>query len=418
MRIALIFIGLEVVIQTLLRTCLHWDEAEEYLTQYERLHAKASPERALVLRLPAAGLGNRLTASVSALVLGMLMKRPVFIDGGSYRFARLFSPRRLNWDADAVLLGPPAQEWGDAEVAGLLCRADLGESVAGPIRLTTGQYFLPHLQANPARAALFAAGGPLGGESLFGMLLRRYFTLVPVLAARAVAVTQEARAAGRRIVGLHLRDTYHTRRHKRRQLECAAHLASQFSPLALVFVSSDSAAWREAGRTWLGGPGAVLAGPGIGSAEDPQLHGDAKGLEAAAVELWVLGSCDDLVLAAGSTFSYVAQALQGRPGATVTRQGKCVRTLSPAPVSGRFPELARQRCWRASMWDVAHDQLCADRQCPIACAGKYEQDRGENAAWVAAAGRRQIARLSATQREERQERLMRNRNAFEAGFGK
>ncbi len=379
---------------------------ESYLRLYEQLHSEASPERALILRLPDAGVGNRLTASVSALVLGMLMRRPVFIDGGAYRFAKLFSPLRLAWDFDAALIGPAAVEWTDDDVASLLCRSDLAAVSTGPVALTTGQYFLPHLQANPAYAHIFARGGPLASADLFGDLLKRYFAPVPHLQLRIDAVLAGARS--RRVIGVHLRDLYHTIPNKKRQLECAAYLAPQSTEESVFYVSSDTAEWRRGAVAWFGGAEKVLSNGATRDEdleEDPQYSGHTEALESAVVDLWVLGNCADLVLSAGSTFSYTAQSLQGHPGVIVTRDGKCVRSLSHAPQSGRFPDLAKQPCWKDQMWDVGHDMLCSDLQNPIACGGKSERANGESTEWVTAMVQQQIAELNATMREEREAML-------------
>src|SRR5690348_5144186 len=67
----------------------------------------------------------------------------------------------------------------------------------------------------------------------------------------------------------------------------------------------------------------IVTNPALHNAreDDPQYSRDVEGLEQSVVDLWVLGHCDDLVMSAGSTFSYVAQALQDRPAVTVTREG-------------------------------------------------------------------------------------------------
>jgi hypothetical protein len=136
---------------------------------------------------------------------------------------------------------------------------------------------------------------------------------------------------------------------------------------------------------------------------DPQYKGLLSGLEGAVVDLYVLGAAADLVMSAGSTFSYVAQSLQGKPGVTVTRQGKCVRALGHSPMSGSFPDAADEACWSAkSMWGVAQDQLCADRLCPISCGGRFERAQGETTAWQQKVLRKQLDALSVAERQKRE----------------
>ena len=224
---------------------------EQYLTLYEQLYQTDihQQELRLVIRLPAAGIGNRLTASVSALVLGLILKRPVFIDGGDYRFAKLIAPRRIDWDADALPNLPSLAVWPDSKVAQFLCMDLQADVPVGPILLETGQYFLPHLQANPLYAHLFSrnANGPLAMPDLFGFLLKRYFAPVPHLESQISAIESNMAPYPTRI-GIHLRNVYHTTENKRRQFGCIEFLAEQSVGPVAVFVASDTLKWRKAAQ--------------------------------------------------------------------------------------------------------------------------------------------------------------------------
>lgn len=392
-----------------------------YLESFEQLYQDpAMDELRVILKLPEAGLGNRLTASVAALVLGMLLKRPVYIDGGSYRLGKLLLPLKIPWDADSLdMPRHPTIRWTDADVDKFLCMDFEKDVPVGSIELETGQYFLPHLKANPLYSAIFSirARGPLGYSNLFGRLLKRYFAPVTHLQDQIDRNIAAMRTfAPSLVLGFHLRDIYHTSRNKQIQLECLIHLIESTSQNTAVFLASDSASWLKAIRTKLSEMAAQglqvfsntdLQQKDIG--EDPQYSGKTAGLEGALVDLFVLGACDDLILSAGSTFSYVAQSLQGHPGVTVTRQGKCVRSLSSDPQSGRFPDLATQSCWNAqTMWGVSNDQLCADPLCPISCGGRYERAQGETTSWLKSTLQQQLAKLSPSERRQRESTAMRD----------
>lgn len=399
---------------------------ERYLSVYEELHEEIvrshSWDRVLVIRLPNAGIGNRLTAIASAMVLGMLTRRAVLVDGGLYRMGQVWESLRIQWDYDALSVVdamPPPLNLGDAEIPPLLCQDlhRLWVDHVGPVILSTGQNFLHHLSSNPHHSHLFKGDGPLSSENLMGLILRRYMQPAPHLMKHVTHIKTQMMGGRERVVGIHLRDIYHTTAHKVLQLECAQLLA-RHDKRERYFVASDTQGWTRAATERLG-PGHVLVNPFIDQGrgdmgDDPQYRGHRKGIEGAIVDLWVLGTaCHDLVLTAGSTFSYVAQVLHGAPAVVVSRQGKCVRPLLVDPVSGVFPDLRSQPCWQDSMWDAAKDQLCADPLCPIACGGRHEREQGETTEWLQGVLQEQINARTPQERHLLEEKRVSNERALQ-----
>ena len=392
-----------------------------YFDIYDEIHGNliSSRSRVIVLRLPDAGLGNRLTASVSCIVLGILTKRAVFIDGGSYRFAKVFDPRNIQWDYDSLEQPFKTEEFtikfNEDNLKELLCQTLKDND--GPVLIQTGQYFLPLLEQNPAYEALFRGDGPLSMENLFSFVLKRYFRPARHLRKMIDSALQDMKSLNRKI-GIHFRDIYHTSEHKILQIECARYLAKH-SVKNGFYIASDTLGWREVASQKLANDGKCFFNTLLRkkSEDDPQYRGDLFGIEQAVVDLYVLGAMDDLVVSAGSTFSYIAQALQSRAAVTVTREGKCVRALSASPVSGSFPaDASDQPCWKREMWSCEYDQLCADPLCPISCGGKHERKKGETPQFIAKMKRKKLDSLSQEERNIREERKVKDEEMKKRAF--
>ena len=107
-------------------------------------------------------------------------------------------------------------------------------------------------------------------------------------------------------------------------------------------------------------------------------EGRATNFEGALVDLWVLGSCDELITTPTSSFGYIAAALADVAPVTVTKWGKCLRPITSAPMSHAWPLVQAVSCFDSRMLVPETDMMCQDcvvLSCPcgdLTCASHSE----------------------------------------------
>ena len=325
--------------------------------------------RFLFLRMnAAAGLGNRLVAMVSGLMLAAATERALLIEWEEYSAPRVHRSKEVSTmvpmdvffqlpfscDAAAVLgtvelqrvFGWDYQYWrnmNDEDPADMKVLLSDGIRSAFQERVVTISaisYFGDLLLANPA-----AESGGGGGSVLAGLKVgRRPFMHTARFLLRPSEAVQDAvdsfyleHMAGRNVVAVHLRTIEYMTMHEQRTALRFAHFLAQGSA-ASVFVASDTAAGMQLAEAQLGAAFLRL------QAVEPGRAG-----KQALVEGWanmlLLSRAQAIVGTSRSSYALLAAGLAGtsadsRPFYDVYGS-ECVKVVCTMPVIQRDHPLAK-----------------------------------------------------------------------------
>ena len=302
------------------------------------------------LTRPVPGLGNIMLSFVSAAAAAVVGRRVLQVENWTAAAASLGAPmpelllETSGWAPHVAALqarGESVDTWAahdDSSGFDDLCRADLRREPAARVwRIFSNQYFLPLLLLNAHHARPLAAMGGSGG--LWGPALR--VLLRPqqrLLDAAAAYVTRAGLGrGGARVVGIHARSPLDNAARREATLGCArTRLRAQNA--SVLFLATMARRTRDdfAGGLRRDGVRVEWYGDAVG------VQGETRAqLDAAVLDLWLLGTAEELLVSRGSTFSYVAHGLAGR-AATVYglshnsnaghgRLGECARVPTAEP---------------------------------------------------------------------------------------
>ncbi|KAG0307732.1 hypothetical protein BGZ98_009931 [Dissophora globulifera] len=186
-----------------------FDSFEGYWNEYLEFHSQTvlpeklggipqNDKRFLVFQPSDDGLGNRLQALLSAVVMAMVSRRAIVNDWRAMpqcnaNFTDLFEqPEGLAWDVPTAIPNfkedPPHQIWfpycrncalrspitPESTWSRMLCEADLGFNSSKPIvEIISTQWFLPVIQHNPHWRTELCHMFPDGGKNAFEILAKK-----------------------------------------------------------------------------------------------------------------------------------------------------------------------------------------------------------------------------------------------------
>ncbi|KAF9149724.1 hypothetical protein BG015_008456 [Linnemannia schmuckeri] len=217
----------------------YWEEYLEFHREMVLPEAQGgvpeSEKRFLIFQPSDDGLGNRLQALLSSVVMAMVTRRAIVLDWLAMpqcnaNFTDLFQqPEGLAWDLNTTLphhkdlpsykskpeiwypycrncalRSPitPESTWSN-----LLCEADLGLNITTPIvQIFSTQWFLPVIQHNPHWKRELCHMFPGGGKNAFQVLAKKLLTPSKVVQAKIDSVMERI-PKGVTLIGLQVRRT-------------------------------------------------------------------------------------------------------------------------------------------------------------------------------------------------------------------
>jgi hypothetical protein len=322
---------------------------------------------------PAGQLANRVMASVSAFLLGLLTDRAVYLSFAPGYYASLpdmFEDPGIPWDADAM---PPAMRSAGGPaihmaepfppapyVEYMVCK-DLAEALASgdSITIASNQYFVPLMAHNPVYAARLAELFPEG--DIFGAFARELFRPSAAVVAMKEAFKRQVGWADRYVVALQVRTggDFTDRAFGQADWDLLSACGELMLPAgvdrsrAAIFVATDIEWSRDAALTQLARTGLPVWEFGTFlRSNTPQ------GCQQAFVDILLLSEANDVVTTPWSTFGYFAVGLTRKRPVVLTQ----LMPLSPdAPLPTAHEEIAAkgQATFNGVGMHVDHRTGCA-----------------------------------------------------------
>jgi hypothetical protein len=317
---------------------------KKFIVLNQQMEAGTQEKRYVTVR-PVGQLCNRLVAISSGFVMALLTKRGLqFEDDDFYASLDqdLFDNPGWKWvghgydySDGATIQNPESGVWPDTEP--LLCADYATHYSQRNIHFAINQYLVPYMTSNPHyhKDLMELFNGP----QLFPAVIRFLFRpRKQILKQRDDFVRKHF--ANRYVIGLQVRSggdfTDHFMSEHDWQLyrECALAATPETNRSnVLFFVATDTEKGREAAKRYLGAGGKteVIFGP-----SPFLLSNNPKGVQMALLDLLLLGSANDRVNTAWSSYGYFSAGLGGVPVNLVTDRVDKSLWVAPPGQEQRF----------------------------------------------------------------------------------
>lgn len=360
---------------------------KDYARIHERMLHPQTPDqdrRILVFHTSEDGLGNRIQGLLSTFLMACLLGRAFLVDWqaaqgeSEARWEDLFGtpPWSRGIDIARLYKLPSSRtvseywEYGrhwvpycracpirplpspDGIWDQLLCHPDLGVPANRPVhRIISTLWFAPAIQRNPYFRSRICRWREAAAEgNLFGALFKAVLVLAPALRQKVDQYMREQHFKNRYIIGMHLRlkeGSSIDQLTKQTILRCASQLESLYrggKPVYWFIATDDLAAGKELAEQMRNQNFQPLIIP---LDETNGTRRAVAGIQAALMEMWLLGEADELIISPYSTFSYVAHGRTGLTPHIATRDGKCFKTLSSQPCTLYWFGMTLAPCFKA-----------------------------------------------------------------------
>eukprot|EP00276_Gloeochaete_wittrockiana_P010354 CAMPEP_0184652296 /NCGR_PEP_ID=MMETSP0308-20130426/9997_1 /TAXON_ID=38269 /ORGANISM="Gloeochaete witrockiana, Strain SAG 46.84" /LENGTH=447 /DNA_ID=CAMNT_0027087095 /DNA_START=169 /DNA_END=1512 /DNA_ORIENTATION=- len=311
---------------------------------------KALADSFIFWAAPAAGLGNRLLSFTSSFVLAVVLDRPFVVawtgaPAGLLDLFTLVDPNliilveefhaktgfdpQITSDSNSQNGRPLITMTRDSPEQlyySLGCSRSLKEALPPRLVMDVDQYFLPVLMHNPTYGKVLRSWFEPGRA--FPVILDTLLRLPPGLQNKINIFRAQHFSPSSFVIGMHVRMREHKfMRAGQEKLfwQCAKVLASTMSGGRNVsfFLAADRDATKEL---------AVAAlGTDLAFVEYPFDRKSEAGMNAALMDIWLLGECNELVLSSSSTFGAIAAARTGVIPHVITTNDMCVGLIQSDP---------------------------------------------------------------------------------------
>eukprot|EP00276_Gloeochaete_wittrockiana_P009495 CAMPEP_0184663816 /NCGR_PEP_ID=MMETSP0308-20130426/49974_1 /TAXON_ID=38269 /ORGANISM="Gloeochaete witrockiana, Strain SAG 46.84" /LENGTH=479 /DNA_ID=CAMNT_0027106823 /DNA_START=46 /DNA_END=1485 /DNA_ORIENTATION=- len=299
----------------------------------------------VLFKTPKVGLGNRLLSFVSTFMVAVLSGRPLVVDWADtpYGMQHLFvptSPKLFFTFSEAAQFWPElaADEFYatttyiDKPTWKILgCGEDWAKELPTKFVVYIDQYFIPLLSHNPHYAHFFTEW--FEPFQIFPAVINSVLELRQDIRARIDGF--KAAKFGLKTVGIQVRRTegrYVTEEHEFVFWACAQSLASRWQNVNVsFFIATDNPDTRENAKR--------VFGDRLVFVDEPYSRRTIEGIQAAAIDMFLLGETDDLIITSFSTFGAVGAARTGIVPHLVTQQNfMCSKLLHAEPPFHYFSE--------------------------------------------------------------------------------